>query len=444
MTDLVTDRDFNELMYHLDNLIRLDSSAGTASQASVVRYLAGVLAAEGVPSELVWGPAGALNLVARLSAHRPDQALIFAAPTDVAPADASEWIHPPFSATLADERIWGRGALEPKRALAMGLMLPIIARRHRVQLTRDLVLVATADGESDGAAGICTLVHDRPDLLRGNVCLSGPGGHDLHLRDRILVPIRVASLGFALVRVKVRRSTREAVFVLSDMLERIESGRLEARMCDVGIAFLSGINAALPRGRAFAMRGLRLGGLSSTILKALDDPELAGMAADMAHDTVVVTGITAGDGRQQIPQTAEAVLSLRVLPGRTLEDALRQLTRRLGEDVEIEVIASAAPVEAPGDHPFLAHLSSVVRAARPAALPVHYAAFAGPEPAAMAELGIPTFGFAPLTLAPGFGYRDHVRGVDEAAPVAGIREGFQSLAQAVLGWCGPTKNDPTA
>ena len=71
MRDIVTDRDFDELMYHLGNLIRLDSSPGGGGQASVVRYLSGVLSAEGIPSEQVPGPGGALNLVARLSAHRP-------------------------------------------------------------------------------------------------------------------------------------------------------------------------------------------------------------------------------------------------------------------------------------------------------------------------------------------------------------------------------------
>jgi acetylornithine deacetylase/succinyl-diaminopimelate desuccinylase-like protein len=438
MNDLVTDRDLDELLYHLDNLVRLDSSAGTGGQASVARYVAGVLAAEGLASEQVPGPDGALNLVARLSAHRPDQALIVAAPTDVAPADPADWTHPPFAATTADGQVRGRGVLEPKRALAMGLMLPIVAQRRRLRMKRDLVLVATADGEGDGTAGIRTIAAQRPDLLRGEACLAGPGGHDLHLGGRVIVPIRVASLGFALVRVRARTGDRDAIFTLADSLQRIESGRLEPRMCEAGIAFLSGINGALPRGRAFAMRGLRLGGLTATVLRALDDGELAAMASDMAHDTVAVTRFAAGDGRHHVPVVAEAVLSLRVLPGRPLEDALRQLARRLGDEVAMDVIASAPPVEAPPDHPFAAHLAGVVRAARPDALPVHYAAFAGPEPATMAELGIPTFGYAPIGLPAGFDYRGRVRGIDESAPLAGIREGFAALARAALDWCAPT------
>lgn len=439
MTDLVTDRDLDELLYHLDNLVRLDSSAGAGGQASVARYVAGVLAAEGIPSEQVPGPEGALNLVARLSAHRPDQALIIAAPTDVAPADPTDWTHPPFAATTADGLVWGRGVLETKRTLAMGLMLPIVARRRRLRMKRDLVLAATADGEGDGTAGIRSVATQRPDLLRGEVCLAGPGGQDLHMNGKVIVPIRVASLGFALVSVRARKTDRDAIFTLADRLLRVESGHLEPRMCDAGIAFLSGINGALPRGRAFAMRGLRLGGVTSTILRALDDGELAAMASDMAHDTVAVTRFSAGDGRHHVPLVAEAVLSLRVLPGRPLEDALRQLTRRLGDDVKVAVIASAPPVEAPPDHPFAVHLARVVRATRPDALPVHYAAFAGPEPAAMAALGTPTFGYSPIGLPPDFDYRDRIRGIDEAAPLAGIREGFTALARAALGWCAPTE-----
>jgi hypothetical protein len=261
-------------------------------------------------------------------------------------------------------------------------------------LARDLVLAATADGEGDGAAGVRALVRDRPDLLRGAVCVAGPGGHDLHWNGRVLVPIRVASLGFAFLRIRTHRGAREAVFALADLLLRLESGRLEPRMSDAGIAFLSAVNEALPRGRAIAMRGLRLGGLTSTIVKALDDPELAAMAADMMHDTV-----------------------------------------GLGEDVEVDTLAAVPAVETPADHPFLSHLFAAVRAARPGALPVPCAAFAGPEPAAFAELGIPTFGYAPIALPAGFDYRHRVRGVDESAPVDGIRAGMEGMADALLGWC---------
>ncbi len=436
MKDLVTDRDCDELIYHLGNLLRLDSSAGTGGQASVARYVAGVLAAEGVPSEQVPGPGGALNLVARLSAQRPDQALIVAAATDVAPATPEGWTQPPFGGVVADGSIWGRGALEPKRALAMGLMLPIIARRRRLALARDLVLVATADGEGDGEAGIRDLARRRPDLLRGSACLAGPGGHDVHVHGRTVVPIRVASMGFVLLRVRTQRADREAVFALAEMLLRLESGRLEPRMCDAGMAFLSGINQALPRGRAVAMRGLRLGGLTSTLLKSFDDPEVRDMASDMTHDTISVARVSAGDGSRRAPDLAEALLALRVLPGRPLDDAVRQLTRQLGDGALIEVVGQVPPTEAPADHPLLAHLMRAVREARPNVIPVPYAAFAGPEPAAMADLGLPTFGFAPLGLPQGFQYGQRQRGCDEGAPIEGILQGFRMFAQATLGWCG--------
>lgn len=435
MKDPVTDRDCDELIYHLGNLLRLDSSAGTAGQASVARYLAGVLAAEGIPSEQVPGPGGALNLVARLSGHRPDQALIVAAATDVAPAAPDAWTHPPFGGGVAEGTLWGRGALEPKRALAMGLMLPIVARRRRLRLTRDLVLVATADGEGDGEAGIRDLARRRPELLRGSACLSGPGGHDMQLSGRTVVPIRIASMGLVLLRVQTHPAEREAVFPLAEMLLRLESGRLEPRMCDAGMAFLSGINEALPRGRAVAMRGLRLGGLTSTLLKALDDPEVRDMATDMTHDTVEVVRVSAGDGSRRTPDVAEALLALRVLPGRPLDDAVRQLTRQLGEGASIDIVGRVPPTEAPMDHPLLSHLMHAVRVARPDAIPIPYAAFAGPEPAAMADLGLPTFGFAPLGLPPGFRYRQRQRGCNEGAPIDGIMQGFRLFAQAALDWC---------
>lgn len=57
------------------------------------------------------------NLYARKSGNGPH--LMFAGHTDVVPVgDAGAWSHPPFSATLADGRLFGRGAVDMKGGIA--------------------------------------------------------------------------------------------------------------------------------------------------------------------------------------------------------------------------------------------------------------------------------------------------------------------------------------
>ncbi|GKX32956.1 MAG: succinyl-diaminopimelate desuccinylase [Rhizobiaceae bacterium MnEN-MB40S] len=57
------------------------------------------------------------NLYARLGCSGPH--LMFAGHTDVVPpGDESAWTHPPFAATVADGRIYGRGAVDMKGGIA--------------------------------------------------------------------------------------------------------------------------------------------------------------------------------------------------------------------------------------------------------------------------------------------------------------------------------------
>lgn len=57
------------------------------------------------------------NLYARLSGNGPH--LMFAGHTDVVPpGDEAAWTHPPFSATIADGEMWGRGAVDMKGGIA--------------------------------------------------------------------------------------------------------------------------------------------------------------------------------------------------------------------------------------------------------------------------------------------------------------------------------------
>lgn len=63
------------------------------------------------------GTAAVENLYARIGTTAPH--LCFAGHTDVVPpGDAAAWTYPPFAATLADGRLWGRGAADMKGPIA--------------------------------------------------------------------------------------------------------------------------------------------------------------------------------------------------------------------------------------------------------------------------------------------------------------------------------------
>src|SRR5271165_1476120 len=93
----------------------------TPVDGGALPWFAGLLAEAGFAVELATftapGTPDVLNLYARFGAGRPN--LAFAGHTDVVPpGDIQRWRFGPFSATVAEGLLWGRGACDMKGGLA--------------------------------------------------------------------------------------------------------------------------------------------------------------------------------------------------------------------------------------------------------------------------------------------------------------------------------------
>ena len=96
----------------------------TPADGGALPYLRDLLVRSGFKAELVTfrapGTPDVLNLYARFGSSGPN--LAFAGHTDVVPpGDVSRWRFDPFSATVADGQLWGRGACDMKGGLAASI-----------------------------------------------------------------------------------------------------------------------------------------------------------------------------------------------------------------------------------------------------------------------------------------------------------------------------------
>ncbi|HWQ07129.1 MAG TPA: YgeY family selenium metabolism-linked hydrolase [Feifaniaceae bacterium] len=88
----------------------------SGEEMGAVNTLANYFRARGV-GEIVVDRLG--NLIVTLRGDRPGKTILFDGHLDTVPViDAEQWTHPPFSATLEEERLYGRGASDMKCALA--------------------------------------------------------------------------------------------------------------------------------------------------------------------------------------------------------------------------------------------------------------------------------------------------------------------------------------
>jgi acetylornithine deacetylase/succinyl-diaminopimelate desuccinylase-like protein len=150
------------------------------------------------------------------------------------------------------------------------------------------------------------------------------------------------------------------------------------------------------------------------------------MIGATTQHTVNPTGLKAGYKVNVIPQTAEAEIDGRFLPGRE-EEFFAELDRLLGTAVSREFIHHDIAVETTFDGDLCDAMTASLVAADPGARVVPYCMSGGTDAKALSRLGIRCFGFAPLRLPADLNFFGMFHGVDEHVPVDSLQFGVQVL-----------------
>ncbi|HYY87772.1 MAG TPA: ArgE/DapE family deacylase [Chloroflexota bacterium] len=135
------------------------------------------------------------SVLGRLPGNTGDRSLMIYAHLDTVPTgDPAEWTYPPFSATIADDKIWGRGAKDCKLGLAAALMAARLLERCGIQLNGDLQIVAPADEEMGGQWGIARMIDQ--GMLKADWAIYGEGTPDqITIGHRGMLNVQVTTRG---------------------------------------------------------------------------------------------------------------------------------------------------------------------------------------------------------------------------------------------------------
>ena len=414
-------------------LIRIDSTNTGDPQTLVgeraaAEYVAAKLAEVGYePIYVESGAPGRGNVVARLEgADSSRGALLVHGHLDVVPADASEWSVHPFSGTVQDGYLWGRGAVDMKDMVAMTIAVARQLKRDGVVPPRDLVFAFVADEEAGGLQGSHWLVDNRPELFDG--CTEGigeVGGFSITIGDAVRAYlIETAEKGIAWMRLRVRGRAGHgsmvhednAVTMLAEAVARLGRHRFPLVLTDSVREFLAGISELT--GLEFPEDDLdgavaKLGGIARAVGATL-------------RDTANPTMLDAGYKANVIPSVAEAVIDCRVLPGRQAAFE-RELDEILGPDVEREWLVNQPPLETTFDGVLVDAISAAIIAEDPDAKMIPYMLSGGTDAKAFSRLGIRCFGFSPLKLPADLDFAALFHGVDERVPVDALTFGTRVL-----------------
>ncbi|QHE69309.1 M20/M25/M40 family metallo-hydrolase [Rhodococcus sp. WAY2] len=433
-----------EVVELVSSLIRFDTSntgelATTKGERECAEWVAAQLQEVGYDTEYVEsGAPGRGNVFARLKGSDPTRgALMLHGHLDVVPAEPADWRVHPFAGAVEDGYVWGRGAVDMKDMVGMILAVARQFKAEGIVPPRDLVFAFVADEEAGGKYGCQWLVQNRPDLFEGVTEAVGEvGGFSLTVprpdgTERRLYLVETAEKGLGWMRLTAKGRaghgsflhTDNAVTILAQAVARLGAHTFPLVISDSVAEFLAA--AGEETGLDFDATSPDLDG---TLAKL---GSIANIIGATLRDTANPTMLSAGYKANVIPQTAEAVVDCRILPGRQAEFEAT-VDELIGPDVQREWITNLDSYETTFDGHLVDAMNEAILAHDPGARTVPYMLSGGTDAKAFAKLGIRCFGFAPLQLPPDLDFSALFHGVDERVPVDALLFGTRVLEHFLL------------
>lgn len=424
-----------EALRWLQQYIQIDTTNPPGNEAEAAEFLAGLLAAEGIPHQLLKTPDGRTSLYARVaSPGSGGRALALVHHIDVVPADGA-WREPPFSGRLRDGKIWGRGAIDVK-SLGIAQLAAILAlHRQGARLDRDLIYLAVADEELGGKAGAGWLLDHHEELFEGLEAVLNEGGSNRVIGDRLLWwGIEVTQKRPLWLRVSAsgrgghgsQLNPQSATHQLIRGLNRVLELPPQFRITEAARRYLSAVDEVEGRADPISQR------LDEIVQEEGLSQGLAPGLPTLFLDTVQITEIDNGRGPNVIAPTASASIDIRLLPDTDSEAFLQRIVQALGDRLEVEVVLSSPPAPAsPVDHRLFRALEKALGVRAPV-VPIFVAGIT--DSRYFRERGIPAYGISPFSLnAPEM---RGIHAIDELISAEEFLRGIETLRRVILAYAG--------
>ena len=416
----------------LQTLIRLNTVNPPGNETIAAHALRDYLAGHGVECELYARTPERANLVARIPGG-DGPSLAFLSHTDTVVADPGEWSRDPWSGDLADEHVWGRGALDMKNQVAASAVAFASLAREGFEPAGDLVFIAAADEEVGESFGLEWLCAEHPDAVRVEYAVNEGGGERVELGGKPYYLCASAEKMTAPFRLRVHgRSGHASAPGIADnalvkaapLIEALGAYRPEPELIPEVEAFLDAVLGERPPPEQVLARLSEVGAVAVELVEPL------------LSLTLSPTIIAASERRNVIPATCDVTVDCRILPGQTPEDVepiIRGVLDRTGvgdADYELEFLERWGGTRSPMETAFWRAIEGWVDGIEPGArlAPVCCAGFTDSHWLRDA-FGTVAYGFFPMrTMDPELAAR-LIHSADERVHVDDLELGVEFLRE---------------
>ena len=402
------------------DLIRFDTTnygeGKSNGETDAAEYVEARLRDLGLSPQLFDSDPGRTSVVARVEGRdRSKPALVVHGHLDVVPADPRNWSVDPFGGVVKDGLLWGRGAVDMKNMDAMILTAVGDILRAGEQPERDLVVALFADEEDGGRRGSHFLVDNHPELFAGATeAISEVGGYSIDLGGRRAYLLQTGEKSLVWIKLIARgRAAHGSRLIADNAITKLAEALVKVGRQDWPIQLTATTS------RLIAELGRLLGvdpeqvGPDEVVLRT---GTAAGFILATLRTTSNPTLLEAGYKHNVIPDTAEALVDIRTLPGD--EDRILAEVRELvGDEIEVRIMHRDIGLEADFGGELIDAITGTLETHDPGAPVLPYLLSGGTDNKALSKLGITGYGFAPLRLPKELDFPGMFHGVDERVPL---------------------------
>ncbi|WP_025157069.1 M20/M25/M40 family metallo-hydrolase [Leifsonia aquatica] len=331
---------------------------------------------------------------------------------DVVPATDEGWQHPPFAAEITgtgDGRVlWNRGTLDDK-----GAVVAILEAAERLldadfAPREDVYLSFGHDEETVGTGAQTIVAALRERGVRPALVLDEGGAIVERIFPGVARPIAVVGVsekGITSVRLTVEQhgghaSTPPAMTAtvrLARAITRLNAKPFPARLTETNLRMVEtlGAHASGPL-RAVFTRARRLQPLLRAVFGRLSDETRA-----IVRTTTAVTQLRGSLAANALPETAEAIVNVRIAVGSTVADTLQHLRRAIHDpQVRIEAVDASEPSPvSPSDGPEWERVASALAEVHPRAIVTPYIMLGASDSRHFTAIGDTVYRFTPFEMS---------------------------------------------
>ena len=311
----------------LRTLIQSDSVNPPGNEKNVALIIEEFLKDIGIKTEIFPFGNNRANLIAYLNENFEGKNLLYNGHMDVVPPGSeTDWKYPPFSALVKRKKfIYGRGSTDMKSGLAAMAIALKVLKELKLDLPGNLILNAVADEETGGKFGTGWCV-DNP--LKSIKCDFAVIGESTGLNP-LPKAIFVGEKGHLIIKITTHgisghssmpAMSKNAIYMMTEIIESLDK-----------------IDEYIPKSEP-PIKLKKLKNLLASTFPSEDifnrilneQPEIESLFQSLVSYSKALTMIKGGIKVNVIPDSCEALLDVRLLPGQQVEpiiEALKKLIR---------------------------------------------------------------------------------------------------------------------